>query len=286
MTGSENPPLLEVQDLSVRFRVGRGWAPNRQPQWLDALRSVSLSVRAGQTLGLVGESGSGKTTLANTVLGTVRPTSGHVRLDGRELDCGREARRRVRRDVQMVFQNPYSALNPLMSLGAALRETIRLHQGLRGAELHRAAAELFDAVRIPAAALRRYPSELSGGQRQRVVIARALAARPRLLVCDEPLSALDVSTQAEIINLLVRLQRETGIAYLFIGHDLSVVRHVSHEIAVLYRGDLVELGPADDVYDHPGHDYTRRLLASAPVPDPAAQRRKRDVRRLLSEGTA
>ncbi len=268
--------LLDVRDLTVRFRTDRR-------TWLDALTSVSLSVAPGETLGLVGESGSGKTTLARTVLGLETPHSGTISLNGTVVDPSRRAdRQRLRRDVQMVFQNPYSALNPAMTVGAALREVLRHREDLSRPAAEARATELLDSVRIPASAMTRYPSEFSGGQRQRLVIARALAAGPELLICDEPLSALDVSTQAEIINLLRRLQRETGVAYLFIGHDLAVVRHISHRVAVLYRGELVEQGTADEVYSHPTHPYTRRLLASVPEPDPAAQRHKREQRKALA----
>ncbi|QFR01726.1 ABC transporter ATP-binding protein [Streptomyces phaeolivaceus] len=277
--------LLDIRDLTVRFGSGPGLL-RRQSQWSEALKSVSLSVAAGETVGLVGESGSGKTTLARSVLGLVTPHTGTVSLGGEVIDARRKAdRQRVRRDVQMVFQNPYSALNPTMTIGAALLEVLRRREGLDRTAAAARAAELLDSVRIPTSALGRYPSEFSGGQRQRLVIARALAARPKLLICDEPLSALDVSTQAEIINLLQRLKAETGTAYLFIGHDLAVIRHISDRVAVLYRGELVEEGDARQVYDAPAHPYTRRLLASVPEADPQAQRRKREERRALAERT-
>jgi oligopeptide transport system ATP-binding protein len=254
--------VLEVRDLVKEYR-GR----------LRAVDGVSLRLNAGETLGIVGESGCGKSTLARMLTGHERPTSGSVSLLGRQVHrlTGR-ALRDARRDTQLVFQDPYASLDPRMTVGNQVREVLLVHRDLvprsgRAGRLH----ELFDLVGLDRALLGRYPHQLSGGQRQRVGIARALAVQPRVLVCDEAVSALDVSVQAQILALLVSLQSELGISYVFISHDLSVVRHLADRVAVMYAGRVVETGTAADVYAGASHPYTRALLAVAPVPDPEAR---------------
>ena len=266
-------PLLAVDDLVVEY-PGRGW----RAKPFRVLDGVSLAVGTGRTLGIVGESGSGKTTLGRAVLGLVRPTSGRIDFRGQDLTTLRaRARRGLAAKIQVVFQDPYSSLNPTMTIEETLTEPLRA-SGLRAHEATARVRWLLDRVRLPTDALQRLPHEFSGGQRQRVAIARALALRPSLIVCDEPVSALDLTTQEKVLDLLVEIQRDTGVSYLFISHDLAVVRYLSHEVAVIHRGEIVERGPATQVTDHPSHPYTQRLLMSSPLPDPAAQRRRREAR--------
>ncbi|KQP56865.1 ATP-binding cassette domain-containing protein [Agreia sp. Leaf283] len=269
--------LLEIDGLRVAF-PGRGFraAPN------EVLHGVSLSVAPGETLGLVGESGSGKTTIGRAVLGLVKPSGGAIRFEGREIGGlqGR-ARRGLSDDIQVVFQDPYSSLNPSLTIGDTLSEPLII-QGATRRDARARVRTLLDQVGLPSDAVERLPREFSGGQRQRVAIARALGPRPKLIVCDEPVSALDLTTQALVMDLLVDIQRQTGVAYLFVSHDLTVIRHISHRVAVLYRGDLVETGAAVDVTSKPEHPYTRTLLLAAPVADPAEQRRRRDERRATA----
>jgi ABC-type glutathione transport system ATPase component len=265
--------LLEVDRLCVDF-AGKGWraAPSR------VLHDVSFGIRPGETLGLVGESGSGKTTIGRAVLGLVEPASGTVRFDGRDITrATRRERRALARDLQVVFQDPYSSLNPSMAIDAILTEPL-VASGMSKADAGRRVRELLDRVHLPADAAHRLPREFSGGQRQRIAIARAIAIGPRLVVCDEPVSALDLTTQARVLDLFVEIQESTGVAYLFVSHDLGVVRHISHNVMVLYRGEVVEHGRAEVVTSHPEHPYTRKLLMSAPVPDPVAQRARREQR--------
>lgn len=263
------PPALQVEDVVVEYRRGRTRT--------RAVDGVGFTLARGRTVGIVGESGSGKTSVARAVLGLVPMRDGVIRLDGRAL-----ARRRNRRELaarlQVVFQDPYSSLDPAQTVGAILAE------GLRGAGLSRAEArtrvdETLEAVGLDAQAARRYPHQFSGGQRQRIAIARAVVRRPAVVVCDEPLSALDLSIQAQVVNLLLDLQDRFGISFLFIAHDLGVVRHLCHDVVVMYRGRLVESGPTEGVYGEPGHPYTQALLAAAPLPDPARQRIARESRR-------
>lgn len=277
-------PLLQVQDLRVEFRLRRGFAV--RPTVFQAVRGVSFDIAPGETFGLVGESGSGKSTIGRAILQLVQPAGGRVLLDG--VDTTAFAGRvplSFRKDVQVVFQDPMSSLNPRQTVRATLEQAIARHRPMDRAGLAREVARLVDSVGLAAAHAQRQPHELSGGQRQRVAIARALAVQPRLIVCDEPVSALDVSTQAQVINLLQDLQREFGLGYLFISHNLDVVRHVSHRIGVLYLGQLVETGAAEAVYTAPQHDYTRMLLASTLVADPRLQAQRRQQRRARAAST-
>ncbi|MGY1814939.1 ATP-binding cassette domain-containing protein [Blastococcus sp. SYSU D00820] len=274
-------PLLDVADLVVRFKPKKRFGKPFQ-----ALNGVSLQVAAGETLGLVGESGSGKTTIGRAVLGLAPVSGGRIHFAGRDITAAsRRERRALSRDLQVVFQDPYSSLNPARTIGDTLAEPLSV-QGVAGAEARARVQELLDRVHLPQDAMRRLPREFSGGQRQRIAIARALALRPRLIVCDEPVSALDLSTQARVLDLFLEIQRDTGVAYLFVSHDLDVVRHVSHRVAVLYRGDLVEQGEAEQVTRTPQHPYTQRLLLASPVPDPDRQAERREARRLLTDQPA
>jgi oligopeptide/dipeptide ABC transporter ATP-binding protein len=262
-------PLLRVRDLSVVFPARSGNPP------VQAVHKVSFDIARGQTLGLVGESGSGKTTTGRAILQLQAASGGSVQLLGRELTrMSRLELRRMRRHMQFVLQNPYSSLNPRMTIARTLAEPLHVHHAVPSAQIGARVAELMELVGMDRAAVRRYPHEFSGGQRQRIVIARALAVNPDFVVCDEPVSALDVRTQAQIVALLQSLQEKLGLSYLFIAHDLVIVRHVAHRVAVMFAGQVVELGDAAQVYDDPRHPYTRALLDAVPVPDPALQRRK------------
>jgi ABC-type oligopeptide transport system ATPase subunit len=266
MTG----PLLEVRGLTVTYKSGRG-----RPT-VVALDGVDIDVAEGETLSVVGESGSGKSTLGNAVLGLVAPAAGTIRFAGEDITAAAPARRRqLTRDIQVVFQNPQGSLNPVRTIGQTLEEPLLAHRSMSRAQRRVDVGAALERVGLDADAAGRYPAHFSGGQLQRVAIARALMLSPRLLVCDEAVSALDLSIQAQVLNLLRRLQRELGLSYLFISHDLAVVRHVSDRVAVLYRGQLVESGPVGDVCDRPNHPYTKALLAAAPVPDPVQQRARR-----------
>jgi peptide/nickel transport system ATP-binding protein len=273
MTG----PLLDVSELRVTY-PGRGF--RARPH--EVLHGVSLSVREGETLGLVGESGSGKTTIGRAVLGLAKPSGGRILFRDQDItQIPAKVRRSMARDIQVVFQDPYTSLNPSLTIGDILSEPLVV----RGSSVTDARArvlELLDQVGLPADAAARLPREFSGGQRQRVAIARALAPRPRLIVCDEPVSALDLSTQARVLDLFIDIQRRTGVAYLFVSHDLAVIRHISHRVTVLYRGAVVETGPADRLTASPEHPYTRDLLLAAPVADPARQRERREKRSRLA----
>ena len=267
--GSE--PLLRVHDVRKVFRSG-GWLSGRNKSRVNAVDSVSFTLRAGETLGLVGETGSGKSTLGRLVLRLVDPTDGRIWLDGEDLTSlsKREMRRR-RREVQMVFQDPYGSLDPRMKVGALVAEPMVVHGTWRQGGRERV-VEVVRKVGLQEDHLDRYPHEFSGGQRQRIGIARAMALRPRVLVLDEPVSALDVSIQAQIINLLRELQQESGMGFLFIAHDLAVVRHVSDRVAVMYLGRIVEIGPRDAIYRSPAHPYTLSLLSAVPVPEASRAR--------------
>jgi ABC-type glutathione transport system ATPase component len=270
--------LLDVEGLVVEYPArGFGKKPFR------ALSGVSLDIRPGETVGLVGESGSGKTTLGRAVLGLAPVTGGTIRYDGRDIGhLGRKQRRALASDIQVVFQDPYTSLNPSLTIEQILTEPLTV-QAVPRNEAARRVRELLDQVHLPTDAGARLPREFSGGQRQRIAIARALALEPRLVVCDEPVSALDLSTQARVLALFTEIQERTGVAYLFVSHDLAVVRHLSHRVAVMYRGEIVEWGDGDQVTSRPQHPYTKRLLLAAPVPDPDAQARRRVERRRLLE---
>ena len=262
-------PLLQVRDLSVTFPGRSGKAP------VQAVERVSFDIARGQTLGLVGESGSGKTTTGRAILQLQAVTGGAVHLLGQELTAmSRRQVRGMRRHMQFELQNPYSSLNPRMTIAQTLAEPLHVHRSVPPTQVAGRVAELMELVGMEPAAVRRYPHEFSGGQRQRIVIARALAVNPDFVVCDEPVSALDVRTQAQIVALLQSLQDQLGLSYLFIAHDLAVVRKVAHRVAVMFSGQVVELGAAAQVYDTPGHPYTRDLLDAVPIPDPARQRSK------------
>jgi len=261
--------LLDVNGLTVRYAGGRGRAP------LTALCDVDLTVAPGETLSVVGESGSGKSTLGNAVLGMVRPAAGTIRFAGEDIGhAGPRRRRQLTQDIQVVFQHPHGSLNPVRTIGQTLEEPLLAHRRSSRAERRAAVRAALERVRLDADAAAHYPAKFSGGQLQRVAIARALMLAPRLLICDEAVSALDLSIQAQILNLLRELQEELGLSYLFISHDLAVVRHISHRVAVLYRGRVMESGDAEEVCERPRHPYTQALLAAAPVPDPSRRRRR------------
>jgi peptide/nickel transport system ATP-binding protein len=272
-------PLLAVTDLVKHFPVKRGLLIDREVDRVRAVDGVSFSVAQGETLGLVGESGSGKSTLSRAVLQLLRPTSGSVRFDGREIaGFSRREMQPLRPQMQMVFQDPYASLNPRKRIGQIVGEPLRLQGRASGVELRRHVQGLLDRVGLSAEHYQRYPHEFSGGQRQRVGIARALALRPKLIVADEPVSALDVSIRAQILDLLAELQEDFGLTYVFVAHDIGVVRHVSDRIAVMHDGKIVEQGPADQICERPADPYTKALLAAVPVPDPRESRERRRIR--------
>ena len=270
--------LLRLEGLSVHFPVRNGLLARKQ--FVHAVDDVWLDVRPGETVGLVGESGSGKTTLGYTILGHYTPTAGRVLFDGEDVTGATgSGLRKLRRNMQMVFQDPYSSLNPRMRVEEIVAEPLICHRVISDrAELRARVGSLLEMCGMPADAASRFPHAFSGGQRQRIGIARALALNPRLLVADEPTSALDVSVQAQVVNLLQDLQQQLNLSYLFISHDLSVVRHISHRIAIMYLGQLIEIAPAAEIFDQPQHPYTDALLSAIPVPDPEDEWHGRRVR--------
>ena len=281
-TVNASGPFLELRDVKAHFPVETGIVFRRRVGVVKAVDGVSLSLRRGEILGLVGESGCGKSTLGRAILQLVRPTAGAVVLAGRNLtELDGSALREARADFQMIFQDPYASLNPRMTVYDTLAEAIGAHRSVPPAEMPGRVASLMERVGLAPRFIRKYPHEFSGGQRQRIAIARALAVEPKLIVADEPVSALDVSIQAQIINLLARLSREMQLTLIFISHDLSVVKHISDRIAVMYLGRLVELGPAVDVFAQPAHPYTRALVSAVPVPDPE---RAAHQQRILLQG--
>jgi ABC-type oligopeptide transport system ATPase subunit len=277
-------PLLAVEDLRKEFPVRSGFLIERVTRTVKAVDGISFSIPEGHTLGLVGESGSGKSTTGYCVLQLLKPTAGSVRFKGQELTTlGGGELRRLRRDMQIVFQDPYSSLDPRMTVGDIVSEPLEIHGIGSRRDRRGRVRELLDVVGFNPDFENRYPHEFSGGQRQRIGVARALALNPDLIVCDEPVSALDVSIQAQILNLLKDLQRDFALTYLFISHDLAVVRSMSDEIAVMKDGKIVESGAADEVYERPKEAYTKALLAAVPVPDPRRMQERRVERRRLSE---
>lgn len=270
--------LLRVEQLCKTYTQNSGWF-GRQRHAVHAVNNVSFEVAAGETLGLVGESGSGKSTVGRLIMQLEAADSGSVFFDGASLaDVDAAQMKRVRREMQIVFQDPYAALNPRMTVGDFVAEPLIVHALLAGkAAIEARVAELFSLVGLDPKFARRYPHEFSGGQRQRVCIARAIALQPRFIIADEPITALDVSIQAQIVNLFQNLQEKLGIAYLFIGHDLSMVGYLCHRVAVMLRGRIVELGSKRDIFENPQHPYTRSLLSAVPIPDPPRERKRKRV---------
>jgi peptide/nickel transport system ATP-binding protein len=265
--------LLTIDDLEVVYK-GKGRKKDFQ-----ALKGVSLDIRPGECVGLVGESGSGKTTLGRAVLGLAPVTAGSIKFDDTDISqASRQERRELAKSIQVVFQDPYSSLNPSMTIEQILTEPLIVRDWTKDDAVKRV-RELLDAVGLPSDAIERRAREFSGGQRQRIAIARALALEPKLIVCDEPVSALDLTTQLKVLELFLEIQERTGVAYLFISHDLAVVRHLSHRIAVMYQGEIVEWGEGDQVSSNPTHPYTQKLLMASPVPDPIEQKKRREDRK-------
>ncbi len=275
---TDGKPLVEVDDLRVYFPIKSGLVLDRHVGDIKAVDDVSLTIKRGETLGLVGESGCGKSTVGRTINRLYSPTTGRIVFDGREItNLSEEQLRPLRRRMQMIFQDPYASLNPRHSVGRIIGEPMRVHGLANRRDAASRVRELLVRVGLPPDAASRYPHEFSGGQRQRIGIARAIAVNPDFIVCDEPVSALDVSIQAQIINLLEELQDEFSLTYLFIAHDLAVVRHTSTRIAVMYLGSIVEVSPAEELYDHPLHPYTISLLSAVPIPDPVVERARKPL---------
>jgi oligopeptide transport system ATP-binding protein len=271
------PNLIEVEDLKVYFPVRAGIF-QKQIGTVKAVDGVTFEIRRGETLGLVGESGCGKSTTGRALIRLREPTQGTVKFDGVDLgNLKAEELRKMRRRMQIIFQDPYGSLDPRMTVGSIINEPIETHRLASGAAKKQRVADLLRIVGLDPGYVSRYPHEFSGGQRQRIGVARALAVEPEFIVCDEPISALDVSIQAQVLNLLTDLREQLGLTYLFIAHDLSVVKHISDRVAVMYLGKIVEIGPPDIMYANPGHPYTRALLSAVPVPDPVMERKRKRV---------
>ena len=284
------PPILEVKDLHVRFPVFGGLLLGRRGE-VHAVKAASFELNKGETLGLVGESGSGKTTVGRAIINILRAMSYSVEISGDILyhhpdgvvnlaPLSKGAMRPYRTDIQMIFQDPYSSLNPRMTVGQIVEEPLKIHTRQTPRERRDRVGWLMEKVGLSPLYIHRYPHEFSGGQRQRIGIARALATNPKIIIADEPVSALDVSIQAQVVNLMQDLQEEFGLSYIFIEHDLSVVRHISSRIAVMYKGEIVEIGEAENIYQNPQHAYSRTLLAAVPRPDPSRARRLRASREV------
>lgn len=270
--------LVQVEGLKKHFPITRGILIQREVGAVKAVDGVTFDIYRGETLGLVGESGCGKTTTGRTIIQLYRPTAGRVTFDGIDLTTikGKELRT-IRQRIQMIFQDPYASLNPRMTIARIIGEPLRTHKLASGQEQVERVQELLHLVRLNPRFINRYPHEFSGGQRQRIGVARALASNPEFVVCDEPISALDVSIQAQVVNLLEDLQDQLGLTYLFIAHDLSMVRHICDRVAVMYLGKIVELAEEDELYGHPMHPYTQALLSAVPVPDPPLERRRQRI---------
>jgi oligopeptide transport system ATP-binding protein len=268
-------PLLEVTDLVKHFPIKRGILIDREVDQVRAVDGVSFAVQRGETLGLVGESGSGKSTTCRAVLQLIKPTAGSIKFEGQEIAGLKQRQMRpLRREMQMIFQDPYASLNPRKRVGQIVGDPLKRQGVASGSELRRQVQELLERVGLSSEHYNRFPHEFSGGQRQRIGIARAISLKPKLVICDEPVSALDVSIQAQIVNLLDDLQDEFGLAYLFVAHDIGVVRHISDRIAVMNEGKIVEQGSADQVCEQPKDGYTKKLLAAVPIPDPRESRER------------
>jgi len=279
---TQNGALVQVRDLKMWFPITQGIVVQRRVGNIKAVDGISFDIVKGETLGLVGESGCGKSTTGRAMLQLYRPTAGKVNFSGQELTTLKgESLRRMRRRMQMIFQDPYASLNPRMTVGDIIGEPLLVHNIVRGKDRRERVQELLKVVGLNPYFVNRYPHEFSGGQRQRIGVARALAVQPEFIICDEPISALDVSIQAQIINLLEDLQGEFDLTYLFIAHDLSVVRHISDRIAVMYLGKIVELATRFELYDNPLHPYTQALLSAVPIPDPVVEE---DRKRIILEG--
>jgi oligopeptide transport system ATP-binding protein len=278
---NSNDVLLHVEDLMMHFPIYRG-VIQRQVGAVRAVDGISFDIKRGETLGLVGESGCGKSTTGRTILQLYKPTAGNVYFNGTDLvKLKPEEMRWIRRDIQMIFQDPYASLNPRMTVGQIVGEPLMVHSAVTGKEIQERVQHLLEIVNLNPSFSTRYPHEFSGGQRQRIGIARALALQPSFIVCDEPISALDVSIQAQVVNLLEELQNQFNLTYLFIAHDLSMVRHISDRVAVMYLGVMVELASRDEIYAKPLHPYTQALLSAIPIPDPVADAQRK---RIILEG--
>jgi len=281
---NKSATILQVKNLKMYFPINKGIIFQKHVGDVKAVDDVSFEVKRGETLGLVGESGCGKSTTGRAILQLYRPTSGSVEFEGTELTTLKgESMRKMRRNIQMIFQDPYASLNPRMTVGSIVGEPLEVHNILSGKARKERVRELLNIVGLNPYFINRYPHEFSGGQRQRIGVARALAVQPAFIVCDEPISALDVSIQAQVINLLEDLQNEFNLTYLFIAHDLAVVRHISDRIAVMYLGKIMELTDRDELYRNPCHPYTEALLSAVPIPDPIAEA-ERERKRVILQG--